>query len=79
MSEEEAQVDGKNIVEEARLVLEDIKKANAETAILAERIERARATDILSGKADAGQATKTETEDEKIDRESKEFVKRAYG
>ena len=76
--EPKKETEEKSNIEEAKELLEEIKKTNTETKELLLQYSRVRAEQILSGKADAGQPLKkSETDEEKINREAKEWTVKA--
>ena len=72
MAEEEKT---KTALEEAKEILVKIEEAKKDNEELLGRMEAIKAEKIISGKADAGKTVRPiETEDEKITRESNEYL-----
>ena len=65
----------KEEIENNKIVLEDLKKANLESKALLTQLAEAKAEALVSGKADAGREPPKKTHDEEVTEQAKELLK----
>lgn len=65
----------KELQEGNKVLIENIKKEKEELKGLMEARENQKAEDLVSGKSEAGTERKAESEEEKVKRESNEYLK----